>query len=246
LQTSVSYKIGQYHLTVDFRFLIVFLLVQLGLNELGFWQIARAQEKQQILDKLANRDTPLLTSLESVDQELVDRFAKVSLKVLLSDRHNLLIENKIQNGKLGYHVLNLVKDEASGRVFLANRGWVARKADRQELPYLKLPHDSWQVTGRLHQIDAERLSGDAEIENHGKILRLPILDSYILGRLAERFGLPIEPYVLRLDSNVSDVYQVDWKWIGMAPEKHLGYAFQWFALSFAFLLISMFVLIKKE
>jgi len=246
LQTSVSYKIGQYNLTVDFRFLIVFLLVQLGLNELGFWQISRAQQKQQILNKLANSDVSVLTSLKSVDREQVDNFAKVQLNTSLMMPKNLLIENKIQNGKLGYHVLNLVNDEGSNKIFLVNRGWVEGKANRQEMPYVRLPANAWQVKGRLYQINPDVLSSNAEIENHGKILRLPILDSYTLELLVAYFELPIEPYILRLDSDVSDVYEVDWQWVSMAPEKHLGYAFQWFALSLAFLLASLYALVKKN
>jgi len=246
LQTSISYKIGRYHLSVDFRFLIVFLLVQLGLNELGFWQISRAQEKQKILSKLANSDVSVLTSLKSVNREQVDNFAKVQLNTSLMMSKNLLIENKIQNGKLGYHVLNLLKDKSSNKIFLVNRGWVEGKANRQEMPYVRLPANAWQVKGRLYQINPDVLSSNAEIENHGKILRLPILDSYTLELLVAYFELPIEPYILRLDSDVSDVYEVDWQWVSMTPEKHLGYAFQWFALSLAFLLASLYVLVKKN
>jgi len=246
LQTSVSYKIGQYNLTVDFRFLIVFLLVQLGLNELGFWQISRAQEKQKILNKLANSDVLVLTSLKLVNREQVDNFAKVQLNTSLMMPKNLLIESKIQNGKLGYHVLNLLKDESSNKIFLVNRGWVEGKANRQELPYVRLPANAWQVKGRLYQINPGVLSSKAEIENHGKILRLPILDSHTLELLAAHFKLPIEPYILRLDSDGSDVYEIDWEWVSMKPEKHLGYAFQWFALSLTFLLASLYVLVKKN
>ena len=231
---------------MDFRFLIVFLLVQLGLNELGFWQVSRAQEKQQILNKLANSDGPVLTSLNSVNSEQIDNFAKLELNTSLMMPNNLLIENKIQNGKLGYHVLNLLKDDKSGRIFLVNRGWVEGKANRQELPYLKLPPEIWQVKGRLYKINPDVLSGNAEIENHGKILRLPILDSYTLELLTAHFELPIEPFILRLDSDVSDVYEIDWEWVSMSPEKHLGYAFQWFALSLTFLLASLYVLVKKN
>jgi cytochrome oxidase assembly protein ShyY1 len=224
----------------------VFLLVQLGLNELGFWQISRAQEKQQILNKLANSNVSVLTSLELVDQEQIDNFARLELNTTLFAPINLLVENKIQNGKLGYHVVNLLKDESSNKIFLVNRGWVEGKANRQELPYVRLPPNIWQVSGRLYQINPDVLSSNAEIENHGKILRLPILDSYTLELLAAHFELTIEPYILRLDSDVSDVYEVDWEWVSMKPEKHLGYAFQWFALSLAFLLASLYVLIKKR
>lgn len=246
MQHSVEYKIGRYRLTINFWFLILFLLVQTGLNELGFWQLSRAQEKQQRLKKLADDELSELTSLEPVDQTVIDNFGKLKLEVRLAEKVNLLVENKIQGGELGYHVLNLVQELDSGRFLLINRGWIGAKADRNQLPLVKLPRADWKVVGRVYQINKQILSGDAELESHGKILRLPVLDVHMLSLLEKRFGISIEPYLLRLDENVMDSFEVDWTWVSMSPDKHLGYAFQWFGLSLAFLIISLFVLIKKE
>jgi len=246
LRHSVEYKVGQYRVTINFWFLIIFLLVQTGLNELGFWQLSRAQEKQVRLKKLANNQLSKLTSLNLVDQEVIDDFGKVQLEVSLAEKFNLLIENKIQNGELGYHVLNLVQDLDSDRYLLVNRGWIEGKANRNQLPLVKLPRTDWNVEGRVYQINKQVLSGDAELESHGKILRLPVLDVHMLSLLEKRFGIRIEPYLLRLDENVTDSFAIDWAWVSMSPDKHLGYAFQWFGLSLAFLIISLFVLIKKE
>jgi surfeit locus 1 family protein len=246
LQHSVEYKIGRYRLTINFWFLIIFLLVQTGLNELGFWQLSRAHEKQARLEKLVDNQLSELTSLKLVDQKVIDDFGKVQLEVVLAEKFNLLVENKIQNGELGYHVLNLVQDLDSGRNVLVNRGWIEGKADRNQLPQIKLPRTDWQVKGRVYQINKQVLSGDAELESHGKILRLPVLDLHMLSLLEKRFDISIEPYLLRLDENVTDSFAIDWAWVSMSPDKHLGYAFQWFGLSLAFLIISLFVLIKKE
>lgn len=243
---SVEYKIGRYRLTINFWFLIIFLLIQTGLNELGFWQLSRAQEKQLRLDKLSNNQLMTLTSLNLINQNVIDDFGKVQLDVILAKKVNLLVENKIQNGKLGYHVLNLAQDLNSGRYLLVNRGWIEGKADRNQLPQVKLPRIDWKVSGRVYQINRQVLSGDAELESHGKILRLPILDVHMLSLLEKRFDISIEPYLLRLDENVTDSFAVNWAWVSMSPDKHLGYAFQWFGLSLAFLIISLFVLIKKE
>lgn len=246
MRHSIEYKIGRYQLTINFWFLIIFLLVQTGLNELGFWQLSRAQEKQLRLKKLANDQLSELISLKMVDQKVIDDFGKLQLEVRLAERYNLLVENKIQKGELGYHVLNLVQEIDSGRYLLINRGWIEGKADRNQMPLVNLPRSDWKVEGRIYQINKQVLSGDAELENHGKILRLPVLDVHILSLLEKRFGVSIEPYLLRLDKNVADSLAVDWAWVNMSPDKHLGYAFQWFGLSLAFLIISLFVLIKKE
>ena len=246
MQHSVEYKIGRYRLTINFWFLIIFLLVQTGLNELGFWQISRAHEKQARLDKLSNNQRSELTSLKLMDQEVIDHFGKLQLEVVLAERFNLLVENKIQNGNLGYHVLNLVQDIESNRYLLVNRGWIDGIADRSQLPQVKLPRNDWKIKGRIYQINQQVLSGDAELESHGKILRLPVLDVHMVSLLEKRFEVSIEPYLLRLDKSVVDSFEIDWAWVSMSPDKHLGYAIQWFGLSLAFLIISIFVLITRE
>ena len=246
MQHSVEYKVGRYRLTINFWFLIIFLLIQTGLNELGFWQLSRAQEKQIRLKKLTNYELSELTNLDFIDQADIDNFARLQLDVKLTEKVNLLVENKIQKGELGYHVLNLVQEINSGRYLLINRGWIGGKADRNQLPLVNLPRADWKVTGRIYPINKQILSGDAELESHGKILRLPVLDVHMISLLEKRFGISIEPYLLRLDEDVVDSFEVDWAWISMSPDKHLGYAFQWFGLSLAFLVISLFVLIKKE
>jgi len=246
LQHSIEYKFGQYRLTINFWFLIIFLLVQTGLNELGFWQLSRAKEKQIRLEKLANSHVAVLDSLKLVDPSLIANFAKVQLQTELAIRINLLIENKIQQGKLGYHVLNVVKDVSSNKHVLVNRGWIEGKANRNELPQIKLPPRDWDIHARIYPINSQVFSGDAELENYVKIVRLPVMDVRMKSLLEEKFKIELQPYLLRLDTNVASGFNVNWEWVSMSPDKHLAYAIQWFALSFAFLLISLFVLIKKD
>ncbi len=246
LQHSIDYKIGKYQLTINFWFLIIFLLVQTGLNELGFWQLSRAQEKQTRIDKINRQQVSNFYSLKNMTQKMADDFLKINLNVELAESSNLLIENKIQNSQLGYHVLNLVKEKQSNKFVLVNRGWITAKAHRSELPQLDLPSKIWNIKGRLYPVNKDILSGDAVLEEQRTSLRLPVLDSRMLTLLEKRFNLDIEPYIIRLDKDVSSVYDVDWTWVSMSPEKHLAYAIQWFGLALAFLIISLFALVKKH
>jgi len=246
LRHSIEYKFGQYRLTVNIWFLIIFLLVQTGLNELGFWQLSRAKEKQVRLEKVNQTDQSALSDLESLDTISLENFARVNIEVELAARNNLLVENRIQKGELGYHVMNIVREVKSNKFVLVNRGWIEGKADRSELPIIKLPAMDWNISARLYPINQQVLSGDAELENHGKIVRIPIMDMRMKALLEKRFQLELESYILKLDQGVPNSFDVEWEWVSMSPDKHLGYAFQWFALSFAFLVISLFVLIKKD
>ncbi len=245
MRHSVQYKIGQYQLTINYWFLIVFLLVQTGLNELGYWQLSRAQEKQQRLELLAENENSVVTNLGSISEAEISDFSKVELEVELASRKSILVENKIQNGNLGYHVLNLVHEVESNKYILVNRGWVEGLANRSDVPKVDLPANYWQLKARFYPINSQVLSGDAEIEEYGNTIRIPVLDSSVLQGLEKLLSADIEPYVLRIDKQDTYALEVDWAWVSMAPEKHLGYAFQWFALSLAFLIVSLFVLVKR-
>ena len=245
MRHSVQYKIGQYQLTINYWFLIVFLLVQTGLNELGYWQLSRAQEKQQRLELLAENENSVVKNLGSISEAEIRDFSKVEVEVELASRKSILVENKIQNGNLGYHVLNLVHEVESNKYILVNRGWVEGLANRSDVPKVDLPANYWQLKARFYPINSQVLSGDAEIEEYGNTIRIPVLDSSVLQGLEKLLSADIEPYGLRIDKQDTYALEVDWAWVSMAPEKHLGYAFQWFALSLAFLIVSLFVLVKR-
>lgn len=246
MRHSIDYNLGKYRLSINYWFIIIFLVIQTGLNELGFWQLSRAQEKQQRLTKLANFQDLVINDLNLVDQKVINNFARLKLKVQLAEFKNILIENKIQNGELGYHVLNLVKDIETGRNFLVNRGWIEGTANRSDIPSVELPELDWELEGRIYPINQQVLSQDAVLENYNRVIRLPVLDTHVLTLLEAQFGLTLEPYLLRLNGKNKDVFDVNWVWISMTPEKHLGYAFQWFGLSLTFLIVSLFALIKKK
>jgi surfeit locus 1 family protein len=221
-------------------------LVQTGLNELGYWQLSRAQEKQVRLEALNKPSNQKISDLTQVTQQDINDFAHVELSVNLAVERNLLLENKIQGGELGYHILNLVEDSTTGQLFLVNRGWIAGRARRDDLPSIDLPLHQWDITGRLYQINPQILSSDATVESYGSLLRLPVLDSHIVSIIEQRFDKTIEPYLVRLEPEVESTFAIDWAWLNMSPEKHLAYAFQWFGLAFTFLIVSIVVLIKKE
>ncbi len=246
MQHSFDYNLGKYRLSINYWFLIIFLLVQTGLNELGFWQLSRAQEKQDRLDLLANDHNPPITCVSTIDKSVLNKFEKVDFELKLARERSILVENKIQNGELGYHVLNIAKDPVSKKFILVNRGWVEGAANRADIPVVALPERDWKITGRVYPVNSQMLSQKAELEIFDKIVRLPILDTHMLLLLEDEFGITLEPYLLRLDSESDGALKVDWAWISMTPEKHLGYALQWFGLSLAFLIISLFALIKKR
>jgi surfeit locus 1 family protein len=246
LRHSISYSLGKYQVNINFWLFILFLLMQTLLNELGYWQLERAKEKTQRMIQLDSSANQLITDFSKISQDDLTHFMPVKFEAFLSDDNTYLIENKIQNGKLGYHVLNLVTEKSTGRKVLINRGWISAKANRKNLPQVTNPPFDWLIIGRIYPINQDILSSEAEIEQYDQVYRIPVMDINVLAKLKEKLGENIEPFLVRLEKNQGSGFVIDWQWISMLPEKHLGYAFQWFALAFTLLIISIIASVKRR
>jgi surfeit locus 1 family protein len=246
LSKAFQYKIGPYQISINVWLLIAFLLMQTLLNELGFWQLERAKEKQYRVIQLEKGNQSVLTSLNSISSESIEQFQSVELELELNDKSILFLDNKIMDKRPGYHVLNVAFEKASGKNIIINRGWVFAGADRRRLPTVDWPQINWQVSARIYPIAAESIStAMAQVEKHGKNYRLPVLDLAVKAKIESALDLKLEDYVLRLNRNSNSALETNWLWTNMTPEKHLGYAFQWFALSLALLVLSVIASTKK-
>jgi len=246
LRHSITFSLGKYQISINYWLFILFLLFQTLLNELGYWQLDRAKEKNHRIMLLKSSASQLVTDFSKITQDDLVRFSPVRFDAFLSDDNTYLIENKIQNGNLGYHVLNLITEKSTGRNIFVNRGWINAKANRENLPKVTNPPFDWTILGRIYPINQDILSSAAVIEQFDQVYRLPVMDVGILTKLEEKLGRKIEPFLIRLDKNQDNSFEIDWQWISMLPEKHLAYAFQWFALAFTLLIISVIASLKRK
>lgn len=67
-----------------------------------------------------------------------------------------------------------------------------------------------------------------------------------LVRIREQLKRPLLPFVLRLSPASDHGYERDWRVrTGLTPERHLGYAVQWFALAVALVGLCVWVAVKR-
>ena len=246
MSKAFEYTVGSYQIRINVWLLIAFLLMQTLLNELGFWQLERAQEKQYRIAQLEKGNQSVITELKSISQESVEQFQSVELDLELNNNIVLFLDNKINEKRPGYHILNVVHDEKTGKNILVNRGWIFSGNDRQRLPNVDWPQARWKVSARIYPIVDESIStARALVEKYGKNYRLPVLDLAIKKQIEESLELKLENYLLRVNQDSEAALVTNWVWTNMTPEKHLGYAFQWFALSLALLILCVIASTKK-
>ncbi|WP_299202374.1 SURF1 family protein [uncultured Amphritea sp.] len=221
--------------------ILALLLIPL-LLWLGVWQLQRADEKQKLLDRWSSARTDLTELPERESTEPVG----VSLHGQFISDVIYLLDNRTREGRTGYEVIVPFKPDTDANakhpVVLVNLGWLAASQYRDQLPDISLPSGSQSITGRLAiPSQAMQLSPDRWQEN-GRV-RIQQLD---MDRLALRHP-GLYPAVIRIDKPLLSGLSVGWPVVNMTPERHVGYAIQWFGLAIVLMGgCSWLVLHRKE
>lgn len=224
-------------------FLTILAVLVLGLLlNLANWQLDRAQQKQDILDLQAARIKLPAVELETVQLEGKNlRYLPVRVNGRLDTEKQILIDNQVQAGRVGYFVLTPIKLNAS-KAILLNRGWVALGSDRRILPEVTLNVSTVSIVGKLDHFPSVgiKLEGADELTK-GWPSVTQVVD---VRKVSERLGYDVLPYQVLLDKSEPNGYDRDWEPMRMGPEKHHGYAFQWFALAIAWVILYFVVTVK--
>jgi cytochrome oxidase assembly protein ShyY1 len=68
-----------------------------------------------------------------------------------------------------------------------------------------------------------------------------------MSRMGEQLGSPLLPFVLRLSPDSEGGFTREWQArTGLTPERHTGYAVQWFALAAALVVLCIWVALRRE
>ena len=73
--------------------------------------------------------------------------------------------------------------------------------------------------------------------NEGCPKQIQAVEMDKIGELLKRDGASLFPYTVRIDSDQPGALAVDWQIINVSPQKHHGYAVQWFSMAAALALI---------
>jgi surfeit locus 1 family protein len=199
---------------------------------LGFWQLDRAAEKKLLQNEYQDRMTHAPVGL--APETPLERFTQV----LLTGRYlepSLFLDNRTRDGKVGYEVLN-VFELASGGYTVVNRGWIIAPKLRSELPASETPSGVVELQGYTVEGSMDE-SFPIEVFDTG--IRIQSLDFDLL---EERYDVSfIGRWLVRLNqSDAPGAEKIGWPSQNFNPQKHYGYAVQWFGLAVALMLLGLF------
>ena len=192
---------------------------------LGMWQLDRAAQKEALESLYAN-DAPA-RNLADVDEPL--QFERVRAQgVLIADRQILI----------DYYVITPLEFRRDEPLLLVNRGWIERMAYESGAVELDLDADRRELAGRIGNLPRAGLQrGNAFMDAGSDWPKIGVYPT--TEEVAAELGREILPYIVLLSPDESFGFDRDWSPDGMGPMTHYGYAFQWFAMALAVVLIAV-------
>lgn len=239
--------------------LILALCVALGMVRLGVWQLDRAAQKQTIVDQnvAAAKNTPLnlnvtvgQTNLESLESTVLDleklRFRPVTLHGHYEPSISIYLDNQVLDSRVGYRVFTSFRLSNSDLSVLVDRGWLPVGQSRAKLPVFQTFLPTHTLAGRINLAPAKppMLSGEHELANSLVWPYIPI--SVATQKLQRR----LLPWVVELAPNFEGEIDRSFKrrWVKMDGKwvaTHNGYAIQWFAMAFVFLVVCVVLALRS-
>ncbi len=210
---------------------------------LGHWQLQRMAEKQALLDAAAaaaRQALPLAEALQAPGpvHGVADRGRFLPGAVLL--------DNQMRHGRAGVKVYRPFRAE-SGSLLLVDLGWRALPPDRQ-LPRLPPAPPPGAVRGLLAPPPAAGLALGPALTATAQPGQW-LASRYAAPELAAVLGVGTLPdRVLRLDPAlpIGDERDLDLLPNTLPPQRHLGYAVQWFGLALTVLVVALLLELRHR
>lgn len=215
---------------------VLAVVVAAGFCALGSWQLGRAQHKRAMLAEVAQvlhqrQPLPLAVAAQHERAQNLDwaagdgRFAPGPA---------VLLDNQIRDGQPGVRIYRPFLPAAGGPALLVELGWQPLRGDRR-LPVVAPLRGSHRIAGLLTAPPSPGLIRAAPaMQADGDLLVVALQPA----ALAAPLKLPsLAPRVLKLDPAIPIGYRRDLDVLPntLPPERHLGYAVQWFGLALAVL-----------
>ncbi|CAN5305621.1 SURF1 family protein [soil metagenome] len=233
---------GQVSLPIRIVAWILALLLALGFMQLGRWQLGRAVTKQAMLSQVAQvlanrRPVALAAASRATGYDWAagrGHFARGPV---------LLLDNQRHGEAVGVRVFAPFLPDAGGEL-LVDLGWLPLPGSRA-MPTPVVPGGDLDLRGLLAPPPSTGLAlgpDHTQIDAHRWLLTR--VDHVAL---ASTLGPALAPRVLRLDPALPIGFARDLDVLPntLTPERHRGYALQWFGLAALTLVIALFFSFRR-
>ena len=190
----------------------------------GQWQYRRMELKQSLRMQFdaASAAAPARSLPDHADWATW-RYRPVTITGTFDAARQILIDNKIDAGRAGYHVVTpfLLGD---GRAVLVDRGWIPIGESRTQLPVIPPPGGTLAVQGRIN------LPTPNYVELAANARTGVVWENLDPARFAAATGLPVLPVVIEqtVATRSDDDLVRNWPAPDFGIDRHLIYMVQWY------------------
>ena len=230
---------------------VLFLIFLAALLALGTWQMYRAAEKKAILAAAAQSISAGAVSPAELGDLAVaaQRHTLVTFSGKVEGSRQFLWDNRVRNGQAGFEVITPVRTDAG--LLLVNRGWVAPGRTRADLPDVSLPASAPEVTATLSGLFSRPSKGFLDGDAFDPNASWPrVLQYFDYTAIEQALGESIVAGVIQPQRAVVEntggvvedaqalLYEPNWEpTAAIGPTRHYGYAFQWYAMAVALIIL---------
>lgn len=235
------YRLNKLISNIKLPWLVFTLLVFGALVKLGLWQNERSIEKELRLSNIETLNKQSALSINKVLDFSLDEINDfpIHLSGYFEKDYLFLLDNQTNKGRLGYRAYQVFNTEKYS--VLINLGWVQGSIDRQELPDINPIQGRFELHGNVRLIEKGIVLMEQNFDSVTWPLRVQQIE---LAKFSTITQLPLLPFVVYLNKSESVGYEKNWQPIVMPPEKHRAYAFQWFSLAIAWVLLMLWASVK--
>lgn len=242
--TQKQFRLSAYQFKPSWLGALILVICVPLFIKLGCWQYGKAMLKLDIEAQYKRAGYSELTHLPTqYDDFTALQYKKVRIKGRYDIANQILLDNQVEGNQPGYHVITPLKIEGSSDVLLVNRGWIAGKSNRNDVPVFITPHNTVEIVGQLWIPSTKVFTLETDEQKQAEASVWQYLD---MARYQN--AVPnLLPVVIKLDEKSgAGGFVRHW---GMPPSKiasHLGYAYQWFGFAIASILIYFFTSFKRR
>ena len=191
---------------------------------LGHWQQGRAAEKrfQQALYDARSGAPAVRLGIDSVNDE--QQFRQAAARGSWNMEKQIFVDNKVEHGTAGFHVMTPLHLDGSNKFVLVNRGWVARGGSYPLPPAVPAAAGVITITGTLVRPTSRFLELAPESAS-GRVWQNLTIERY---RAAT--GLDVLPYVLLANVTDAPLVRVITQ-PNAGADKHTEYMLTWYSLA---------------
>ncbi len=211
------------------------------LVSLGFWQLSRYEQKLLLEQAYESRHALEPLTLPKVQHHQDPVYLPFTVSGRYDPDRYFLLDNQVFQGEAGYELfMPFLSDH--GVWLLIDRGWIAA-GDRELLPEVITDPGHLILSGFAYKPQGKPFLLAEDIWEEGWPKRIQALDPM---KISEAIESVMPDFFMVLKAGQPGAEQMRPMVINLKSEKHLGYAFQWFAMALVLLLLYGFQMIRAS